>query len=226
MARSDPMMREIQKRLKAANTRLQRLEDAYGQDSATVERYIGKLEKGPLSEFLGTSASGHDKIDIPKFKDALRSGRINIDEANEVLRNTAGIYIGSDGELHESEYNGIPTLKETEYEAAAELHLSGEDIDKFTSGLLREEFEAMNEIARNFQTEYDDTTLTGSELESNPITRQLYSENRGKKRRLTYAELYDITQEMQRLSKEMNQDMTNGQKTVNKLKNGGSKNNG
>ena len=211
----DPETKKLlRNKLKAANTRLQRLEDYYGADSATARNQYAFFTKGPLYDYLGESASGHTKIDIPKVLNSFESGEMNIDEFNEVLRHSAGVFIGSDQQIHKSNYHGFQSIGEIKQSTLDAVIGSDENPYDYPDEELKEMTNTLNEIRENFQTVYDDASIPTSTMKSDPIIKMLYSEPDKKRGKLSYEDLKAITERMKQLQGDLNgnEKLKNGEK--------------
>lgn len=217
----DPETKKIlRNKLKAANTRLQRLEDYYGADSATAKNQYAFFTKGPLYDYLGESASGHTKIDIPKVLNSFESGEMNIDEFNEVLRHSAGVFIGSDQQIHKSNYHGFQSIGEIKQSTLDAVIGSDENPYDYPDEELKKLTNTLNEIRENFQTVYDDASIPTSTMKSDPIIKMLYSEPDKKRGKLSYDDLEKITNRMIELQGDLNgnEKLKNGDKAKKLIK--------
>ena len=223
----------IDSALKRANTRLARLEDAFGRNSSTFKQQIATFEKKALNKYVGTSSSGHYKLDKGKIVKDIMNGTLNYDQANEILRNAAGVQLNSSGELVESKFGGIKTRKEVFDDTMAAIESGAYDLDKYrdengfiqlNKKILKEITEELNVIAESFQTEYDDSPLTSEQMKSDPILSDLYSSDNGgtrNKRALTYSDLKDMAERLSQLRQEFDKEREEGAKTNDFLKNMG-----
>lgn len=210
----------LRNKLKAANTRLQRMEDYYGKDSATAKNQYAFFTKGPLYDYLGESASGHTKIDIPKVLNSFESGEMNIDEFNEVLRHSAGVFIGSDQQIHKSNYHGFQSIGEIKQSTLDAVIGTDANPYDFPDEQLREMTNTLNEIRENFQTVYDDASIPTSTMKDDPIISMLYSSPDKKRGQLSYDDLKAITERMKELQEELNgnEKLKNGEKAKKLIK--------
>ena len=225
---------KIDSALKRANTRIARLQDTYSRDSSVFKNQIAPFEKGPLHKYVGDSASGHWKLDKGQIMKDIRTGKIDFDFANEILRNAAGIQIDPRGEVVKSKFGGFQTRQQLEKEA---LQIIGEDqldlLQKYkdengfislSKSTLKSIITELNELSEGFQTEYDDTPLDADEMKSNQVLSVLYSSDHGgsrDKRRLTYTEMQNIAEELAKIRKSLEGDNEKGKENNDNLKNEG-----
>lgn len=247
---SSAQLKTIDNALKRANTRIARLEDAFGRKSATFKKEIGPFDKGPLHKYVGESASGHWKLNIPKIKNDIKSGKLNYDQANEILVKSSGLKITFNKELEEEEIvptsytEGFKTVQGTLLDTLETITKTPEDFEKYrdadgfinvNKAMLKEITEELNVIGESFQTEYNQTLLTASEMKDDPVLSKLYLESdpnavdsngepikggtRKKGTSLTYPEMVEITQRLQTLKKEMEAERLSGKKRSKYLSN-------
>lgn len=206
---SSAQLAKIDSALKRANTRIARLEDSFGRQSSTFKTQIARFEKGPLHKYTGESKSGHWKLDKGKIMKDIRSGRLNPDQANEILRNAAGIRIDPSGEVRESNWGGFQTREQIFKQTIQNITTTDVDLSEFedekgniniNKETLREITEKLNSISESFQTEYQESPLTEVEMKKDPLLSMLYSsENGGSRRRgqkLSYGELQAISKRL------------------------------
>lgn len=198
---SSAQMAKIDSALKRANTRIARLEDAFGRDSSTFKNQISVFEKGGLNKYTGESSSEHWKLDKSKIMKDIRSGKLNYDQANEILRNASGVQITPGGEVTESRFGGFKTRKEIYEETLEAIESGAYDLSRFedengfiniNKRVLNAIAEELNAIAESFQTEYEDSPLSNAEMKKDPQLSDLFSSDHGgtrSKRQLTYNEL-------------------------------------
>ena len=219
---SSAQMAKIDSALKRANTRIARLEDAFGSDSSIVKNQISTFEKGSLHKYVGKSKSGHWKLEKGKIMKDIRSGALNYDQANEILRNAAGVQISGEGEVKPSKFGGFQTRQEI-YENTVDAITSGsydfskwEDENGFiqmNKKILAEIAEELNTIAESFQTEYEDSPLTEEEMKSDPMLSDLFNTDHGgtrSKRQLTYTELQNIAGRLAKVKSDLEEEKAKG----------------
>lgn len=227
---SSAQLAKIDSALKRANTRISRLEDAFGKSSSTFKLNIARFEKGPLKQYTGTSASGHWKLDKGKIMKDLRSGRMNIDTANEILRNSAGVRIDPSGEVKESNWGGFQTREQIYKQTIENITTTDVDLSEFadeygnidiTKKKLQEIAEKLNSIGESFQTEYEDSPLTESQMKEDPLLGRLYSSENGGTRRkgekLSYGDLQAIADRLSELKKDVDSLNNAGRENHNNL---------
>ena len=219
---SSATLAKIDGALKRANTRIARLEDAFGRNSSTFKNNIATFEKGGLNKYVGTSSSGHWKLDKGKIMGDIRSGKLSLDEANEILRNSAGVQITKAGDMGESNYTGFQTRKEILDQTMEAIESGSYDLRSFqdkngfidlNKKTLFKIAEELNKIAESFQTEYDETGLSNEEIKSDPILSDLFNEDHGgtrSKRQLTYTELQDMAERLAQIRQDMEDDQLRG----------------
>ena len=218
----NPLLRPyIQSELKKTNQRIAQIGKTYGKTSSTYKHAIAAFQKGPLSEFLGTSASGNVKLDIRKIQKAIHSGQLNRSEANELLARAAGLRIdengdidhikvrkkGKDGKTHEVDQGGdIKTVSEIRERTKKKMiNTYGEDPRDYTTKEIDEFGEALEEFSDTFQTAYNEAIAAVGEsaLKDDPVTAKLWGENRtapGKKKGTKILTPNDIVQIQKRLN--------------------------
>lgn len=228
---SSAQMAKIDSALKRANTRISRLEDAFGRQSSTFKNQISTFEKGPLHKYVGESASGHWKLDKGKIMKDIRSGNLNYDQANEILRNAGGVKIDHSGNVVQSRFGGFQTRKEIQKQTLETIDAGGLDLSQFygkdgfldlNTKTLNEITEYLNEISESFQTEYDETPLSESEQKKDPILSKLYSSENGGTRgkgKLTYGELQEISQRLKEVKNTFEKDRAIGKRNNDFLSN-------
>ena len=230
---SSAQLKTIESALKRANTRIARLEDAFGRKSSTFKNSIQGFDKGALHKYVGESASGHWKLDISKIKNDIKSGKLNYDQANEILVRSSGLKISGSGEVKPTSYTeGFKTVQGTLLETLDSVQTGAYDLSSFQDAngfievnkkVLMEITEQINKIAESFQTEYDDSSLTPNEIKSDPILSGLYSTENGgtreKGHKLTYVELQKIAERFASVNAELEKDRLNGKQTSDFLKN-------
>lgn len=224
---SNASLARIDSALKRANTRIARLEDTFGRSSSTFKNQISLFEKGALHKYTGESASGHWKFDKGKIMKDIRSGKLNFDQANEILRNAAGIQIDSSGDVVDSKYSGIQTVSDVLKDTVSTIQSGSVDLSKYqdengfieiNKTILKEITEELNIIAESFQTEYEESPLDDQTMQNDPILKNLYSENRGK-RPLTYNELKDISERLRLLREDFDNSRLQGKQNNDFLSN-------
>lgn len=206
---SSAQLAKVDSALKRANTRIARLEDSFGRQSSTFKNQIARFEKGPLHRYTGESKSGHWKLDKGKIMTDLRSGKLNYDQANEILRNAAGIRIDSSGQVRESNWGGFQTREQVYKQTIENITTTDVDLSEFADekgninidkDILKQIAEKLNSISESFQTEYNDSPLTEVEMKKDPLLSMLYlSENGGTRRKgqkLSYGELDAISKRL------------------------------
>lgn len=222
-------MASIDSALKRANTRIARLEDAFGRQSSTFKNQIARFEKAPLKKYTGVSSSGHWKLDKGKIMKDIASGRMNLDQANEILRNAAGIQLAPEYKVNkdgtktldgytvkESNWGGFQTRKQLEQQTIQSITTTDIDLSEFedefgnidiTKETLKKITEKLNQISESFQTEYTETPLTEVQMKGNTILSRLYSTEHGGSRskgeKLSYSELIKIQEELARVKSEL-----------------------
>lgn len=242
---SSAQLKTIDNALKRANTRISRLEDAFGRKSATFRKEIAPFAKGPLRKYVGTSSSGHWKLDIPKIKNDIKSGALNYDQANEILVRASGLKISGEGEVKPTLYSeGFKTVQGTLLDTLETITRTPEDFEKYrdedgfinvNKKMLKEITEELNVIGESFQTEYNETSLTADEMKDDPVLSKLYlvadpnavdsngepikGGTRKKGTSLTYPEMIEISQRLRTLKKEMEAERLSGRKRSKYLKN-------
>lgn len=242
---SSAQLKTIESALKRANTRIARLEDAFGRSSSTFKNQTSAFAKGALIKYVGESASGHWKLDISKIKNDIKSGKLNYDQANEILVRSSGLKISGDGEVKPTSYTeGFKTVQGTLLDTLETITRTPEDFEKYrdeegfinvNKKMLKEITEELNVIGESFQTEYNDTSLTADEMKDDPVLSKLYLESdpnavdsngkpikggiRKKGTSLTYPEMVEITQRLRILKKEMEAERLSGKKRSKYLKN-------
>lgn len=216
---SSAQLAKIDSALKRANTRIARLESTFGRESSTFKNQIARFEKGPLHKYVGKSKTsinksgekrgGNWKLDKGKIMKDIRSGKLNIDQANEILRNAAGIRIDSSGEVRESNWGGFQTREQIFKQTIQNITTTDVDLSEFadekgniniTKDTLIAITEKLNAISESFQTEYNESPLTELDMKKDPLLSMLYStENGGTRRKgqkLTYGELESISKRL------------------------------
>lgn len=228
---SSAQLAKIDSALKRANTRIARLEDAFGSQSSTFKNQISVFEKGGLNKYVGESASGHWKLDKGMIMKDIRSGKLNYDQANEILRNSAGVQITPGGEVSQSRFGGFKTRKEIYEETLESIESGSYDLSKYqdengfinlNKKILAEIAEDLNAIAESFQTEYEDSPLTNSEMKSDPQLSELFSSDHGgsrSKRQLTYNELQQMANRLAELKADFEKERAAGKQNSDYLAN-------
>lgn len=224
---SNASLARIDSALKRANTRIARLEDAFGSKSSTFKNQISLFEKGALHKYTGRSSSDHWKLDKGKIMKDIRSGKLNFDQANEILRNAAGVQIDSSGDIVDSKYSGIQTVSDVLKDTVSTIQSGSVDLSKYqdengfieiNKKILKEITEELNIIAESFQTEYDESPLDDQTMQNDPILKNLYSENRGR-RQLTYNELKDMSERLRLLREDFDNSRLQGKQNNDFLSN-------
>lgn len=230
---SSAQLKTIESALKRANTRIARLEDAFGRSSSTFKNQTSAFAKGALNKYVGESASGHWKLDISKIKGDIKSGKLNYDQANEILVRSSGLKISGEGEVKPTTYSeGFKTVQGTLLDTLDSVKSGAYDLSSFqdengfieiNKKVLMEITEQLNEIAESFQTEYEDSPLDAATMKSDPILSDLYSSENGgtreKGKKLTYPELQKMSNRLAELKSELDKDRLNGKQTSDFLKN-------
>ena len=230
---SSAQLKTIDSALKRANTRIARLEDAFGRSSSTFKNQTSAFAKGALNKYVGESASGHWKLDISKIKGDIKSGKLNYDQANEILVRSSGLKISGEGEVKPTTYSeGFKTVQGTLLDTLDSVKSGAYDLSSFqdengfieiNKKVLMEITEQLNEIAESFQTEYEDSPLDAATMKSDPILSDLYSSENGgtreKGKKLTYPELQKMSNRLAELKSELDKDRLNGKQTSDFLKN-------
>ena len=203
---NNPLIRPyVQSELKKINQRIAQIAKTYGQDSYTYKNAIAAFQKGPLSEFTSTSRSGNFTLDIRKIQKAIHSGSLNRSEANELLMRAAGIRINENGEVEKVGEGGIETVTEIRKKGKKKLENTfGEDSRDYTTKELDKFIEELNEFSASFQTAYNEAIKeVGTEkVYSDPVTGQLWGENRPSDHPLSYRQLTEIKKRLDELRKE------------------------
>lgn len=239
---SNLSMARIDSALKRANTRIARLEDAFGSKSSTFKNQISLFEKGGLHKYVKQSnpkkavqgktgtlkeTKSHWQLNRSAIKRDIKSGKLNFDQANEILRNAAGLQIDSSGEVVDSKYQGFQTVSDILKETTKTIQSGAYDLSEYqdengfielNKSILKEITEDLNEIAESFQTEYEDSPINSETMQSDPILKNLYRENRGKKS-LTYSELSQMANRLSELRKEFDASRLSGKETNDFLSN-------
>lgn len=230
---SSAQMKTIESALKRANTRIARLEDAFGRSSSTFKNQTSAFAKGALKKYVGESASGHWKLDISKIKNDIKSGKLNYDQANEILVRSSGLKISGEGELKPTTYSeGFKTVQGTLLDTLDSVKSGAYDLSSFqdengfieiNKKVLMEITEQLNAIAESFQTEYEDSPIDAATMKSDPILSDLYSSENGgtreKGKKLTYPELQRMSNRLAELKNELDKERLNGKQTSDFLKN-------
>ena len=239
---SSAQLAKIDSALKRANTRIARLEAAYGSKSATFKNQIARFEKGPLHKYVGKSKTsvnkngekrgGNWKLDKGKIMKDFKSGKLNIDQMNEILRNAAGVRIDPNGIVKESNWGGFQTRKQLEEQTIQAITTTDVDLSEFADekgnininkDILKQITEKLNAISESFQTEYSDTPLTESQMKENTILSRLYSTEHGGSRnkgeKLSYGELTKIKDELARVKSDIDSSRQKGLSNHNDLAN-------
>lgn len=147
---------EIRKAFKRANQRIaeiaKQFADMGGTESAVYKNEVAKFQKGAYAPYMGESASGNVKFDIPKIIHAYETGELSESEFNEILSAASGHqYDSQTGELTERG-KGISTITDIKERT---LPNTPEDFDEYTED-WKEFAEDNAQIAQNFQTEYEE----------------------------------------------------------------------
>ena len=230
---SSAQIKTIESALKRANTRLARLEDAFGRTSSTFKNQTDAFTKGALHKYTGESASGHFKFEISKIKADIKSGKLNYDQANEILVRASGLKISGEGEVKPTTYSeGIKTVQGTLLDTLETVTQNPKDFEQYMDDdgfiqinkkILKEITEELNAIAESFQTQYDDSPLDSATIKSDPILSDLYSSDNGGTRergkKLTYPELQKMANRFAELKASIDKDRLNGKQTSDFLKN-------
>lgn len=230
---SSAQFKTIEAALKRANTRIARLEDAFGRSSSTFKNQTSAFEKGALNKYVGESASGHWKLDISKIKNDIKSGKLNYDQANEILVRSSGLKISGSGEVKPTSYSeGFKTVQGTLLETLDSIQTGAYDLSSFQDAngfieinkkTLKEITEQLNAISESFQTEYEDSPLDAKTMKSDPILSKLYSSENGGTRekgtKLSYTELQEISNQLARIRSEFDKERLQGKETSDFLKN-------
>ena len=230
---SSAQIKTIESALKRANTRLARLEDAFGRSSSTFKNQTAAFQKGALHKYTGESASGHFKFEISKIKADIKSGKLNYDQANEILVRASGLKISGEGEVKPTTYSeGIKTVQGTLLDTLDSVKSGAYDLSSFqdengfieiNKKVLMEITEQLNAISESFQTEYEDSPLDAATMKSDPILSDLYSSDNGGTRergkKLTYPELQKMADRLAELKEGIDKDRLNGKQASDFLKN-------
>lgn len=188
----------INEAINAINVRLKRLAKVFGKNSETFKKEVAFMQKGSLHNYLGESKAGNLKVDYMKIKKALQSGRLDLNQANEILTRLAGVKINEQGEVTRTG-TGVKTVGQLRSEAREKMQDMGAeeyDVDDF--------IEKLNKFATEFQSAYNSTIRdVGAErMENEPVVGQLWSKNRTKQGRLSYPDLAKIMKGMEELRNE------------------------
>lgn len=230
---SSVQLKTIESALKRANTRIARLEDAFGRSSSTFKNQTSAFAKGALNKYVGESASGHWKLDISKIKNDIKSGKLNYDQANEILVRSSGLKISGSGEVKPTSYTeGFKTVQGTLLDTLDSVKSGAYDLSSFqdengfieiNKKVLMEITEQLNAISESFQTEYEDSPLDAATMKSDPILSDLYSSDNGGTRergkKLTYPELQKMADRLAELKEGIDKDRLNGKQASDFLKN-------
>ena len=136
---------DVIKAFKRGNQRIAEIGKQFSQNSNVYRNEVAKLMKGAMKKYIGISASGNVKFNIPQIIHAFESGELDESEFNEILQSASGL-IYKDGELIERG-KGISTISDIKERAY--------DYDSETED-WRETANEQAEIEQNFQTEYED----------------------------------------------------------------------
>lgn len=239
---SSAQLAKIDSALKRANTRIARLETAYGSKSATFKNQIARFEKGSLHKYVGKSKTsinkngekrgGNWKLDKGKIMKDFKSGKLNIDQMNEILRNAAGVRIDPMGIVKESNWGGFQTRKQLEEQTIQAITTTDVDLSEFADekgnininkSVLKQITEKLNAISESFQTEYKESPLTEDQMKENTILARLYSTEhsgtRQKGEKLSYTELLRIKDELARIKADIDAEREKGLSNHNDLAN-------
>ena len=185
----------INESINMINVRLKTLAKVYGANSITFKKEVAFMQKGILKDYLGTSKAGNLKVDYMAIKKALTSGKLSINEANEILTRLAGVKIEDNGEVVRTG-SQVPTVGQLRSEARQKMEEMGAgdyDVDEF--------IERLNEFSSEFQSEYQKTVreVGAAKMEEDPTVSWLWSENRPHRGKLTYNEMANIMKKMQQM---------------------------
>ena len=205
----NPLLRTVlQMSLKKSNQRLVQLAKTFGPNSEIYKREAGILQKGAARQFMGTSASGFDKIDISKLNKQVASGQINRYDLNRLLSEVAGIRVDQNGDVVQIANQGIKTVGQIRKDARKRLERMGEDPSELTADEVIDLYEDILGFENSFQSAYEiaNQRLETKALTSDPITSKLYGTKKGGTRadgeRLTYNELKQIRDRFVQLAAE------------------------
>lgn len=231
----------VQMALKKSNQRIVQLAKTYGPSSPTFKKEVGIIFSGPMSEYRtesnitpasdyvrrkeGVEKVSYPKINIRKVNQDIRSGRLSLSEANNILGKLAGLKIDNEGNARPTKSGGaVKTVSQIREDIKKRLRRLGDNIDDVLSSIESEEdLEGMTKnqkldivgqeldaFAENFQTAYNEATSRVKELTTltkNNKTKYLWKNNRGK-RKLTYEELREIKEELSKIAEQAREDAT------------------
>lgn len=177
---------DVIKAFKRGNQRIAEIGKQFSQNSNVYRNEVAKLMKGAMKKYIGISASGNVKFNIPQIIHAFESGELDESEFNEILQSASGL-IYKDGELIERG-KGISTISDIKERAY--------DYDSETED-WRETANEQAEIEQNFQTEYEDYKRNYKTLKSRKRKfPKLYE--KGYKR--SYEDLEDLTEQLRTMN--------------------------
>ena len=174
----------------------------------------------------------------------IRSGKLNLDQANEILRNSAGMQIKGtkiyneagevkkiEYDLVESRFGGFQTRKEILEQTAEAIESGSYDLSEFkdedgfielNKKTLIDITNELNTIAESFQTEYEETSLTNEQIKSDEVLSDLFNEDHGgtrNKRQLTYDELQRMASRFKEIKDSLQSEKETGAKNSDYLTN-------
>lgn len=187
----------INESINMINVRLKTLAKVFGSDSITFKKQVAFMQKGVLKDYLGKSAAGNLKVDYMAIKKALTSGKLSVNEANEILTRLAGVKIEDNGEVVRTG-SRVPTLGEIRKRGREKMEEMGMDPDTYN---VDQFVRQLDEFSSEFQSEYQKTVreVGAAAMEEDPTVSWLWGDKRPHQGRLTYKEMADVMEKMQDL---------------------------
>lgn len=195
----NPLLRTVlQMTLKKSNQRLVQLAKTFGPNSEIYKREAKILQTGAARQYVGTSASGFDKVDISKLNKDIFRGNLSRADLNQLLSQVAGIKVDQNGDVIQIADQGVKTVGQIRKAAKKRLERMGEDPSELTADEVIDLYEDILGFENSLQTAYDVAMarMSESEIKKDPVTSRLWSSKHGGRRadgeRLTYNELKEI----------------------------------